>query len=82
MSPDDMLAWQRHEETGEYPDDVLFPDAEDEGAPDRQEILNEVADQYKHDNEQRRRNKLAIENRVLKAALEQAGIDPDEVLHG
>lgn len=84
MDRDEMRAWQQYEETGERPDDVLVVSAEDmaDMDPDQVEILKEVADRYAQDNVRRRANRLEIEAKVLRAALEQAGIDPDEVLHG
>jgi hypothetical protein len=74
--------FRHREETGEVPESVYYPDAEDEFDPDSPEIQEIVRDQFDSENRNRRERRLMDQREVLMDALRDQGVDPDELLYG
>jgi hypothetical protein len=73
----EMRAMQVREETGELPDEVYFPTAEDLD-PDSWETAEMVMEQYALTNEQRRDCRARRRISVLEQALIEHGIEIPE----
>lgn len=73
----EMRAFQVREETGELPDEVYYPTAEDMD-PDSWEIAEMVMEQYAATNEQRRADRDRRRISMLEDMLVDAGITVPE----
>lgn len=80
--PQDMIDWQRYEQTGRWPDTVYTPTEEHLMDPDHHEVAELIHEQYAHDNARRREREMRGTIEALRGALEAQGVDPDEVLYG